>query len=367
LTGEIQDSAVDDNSRTSYELRVIAYPYSGIAYNNSFYKALAKRIEHVIEGEWAGEWIKENLKKGDVVHIHWPSFLYASRGSYPYLIVTFVRFAMLLMLIRSKRAKIVWTTHNVLPHERARIPILDVIGRHLVIAVSSRVYVHSEEAGLSLAQRFPRVRRKCWLIPHGNWIGQYGPKPQRSEARARLGVPDDAYMYLMFGQLKPYKNIVGLVKTFRRMASSNDFLIIAGRFSDSAYLRDVAAAKSGDERVIIHAEFIPDSEVAVYLSASDIMCIPYQEILTSGTAMLSLSYGRPVLSIDRGFLRDTITRDVGILVPPQDDLELEKAMRVARVSDWDESAIIEYARKYNFDDAAEKFVNGLNQIRSHRV
>jgi glycosyltransferase involved in cell wall biosynthesis len=343
----------------SKKLRIIAYPYSGIAYNDSFYEALERRQETVIEGVWAGRWIQKNVKKGDVVHIHWPSFFYASRGSYFYLTYSFLRFAALLTLFRLKRAKIVWTAHNMMPHDKSRCPAFDVVARHLVIAASSCVFIHSEESMRLLAQRFPRILHKNSIIPHGNWINRYGPMMQRDEARAKLGVPDHAFLYLMFGQCKTYKDIIGLVKVFLRMASSSDFLIIAGRFPDAEYLQDVIIERNGDPRVIIQNQFIPDSEVSLYLGASDIMCMPYQEILTSGTAMLSLSYGRPVLSIDCGFLRDVVTRDVGVLVPRESDMELEKAMRMVRTSNWDETAIISHARKYTFDDAAEKFVSDI--------
>ena len=51
--------------------------------------------------------------------------------------------------------------------------------------------------------------------------------------------------------------------------------------------------------------------------ACDAMCIPYREILTSGTAMLAMSHGRPVLSLIAA-IHDAISPECGILIEPGD-------------------------------------------------
>ena len=73
--------------------------------------------------------------------------------------------------------------------------------------------------------------------------------------------------------------------------------------------------------------------------------------------MLALSFGKPVISIDKGFLRDVITQDTGILIPPGDDEELATAMRKARERPWCSDKIIRHSQKYTFDDAAAIFLN----------
>jgi glycosyltransferase involved in cell wall biosynthesis len=93
--------------------------------------------------------------------------------------------------------------------------------------------------------------------------------------------------------------------------------------------------------------------------ASDVMCIPYREILTSGTTMLSLSFGKPVISINRGFLRDVITESTGILVEPGDDHDLAKALCSVRKKRWNSEAIITHANCYTFDQAATIFISEM--------
>jgi glycosyltransferase involved in cell wall biosynthesis len=49
------------------------------------------------------------------------------------------------------------------------------------------------------------------------------------------------------------------------------------------------------ERVVVRFEYIPDEEVTHLLSASDVVVLPYRQITTSGSVMLALSHGRPLI------------------------------------------------------------------------
>lgn len=333
-------------------MRILAFPFKGIAYNDSFYGAVETEGIEVIAGIWAGRWLLQNLKKDDVVHFHWPSMLYAPQGKYPSVVRSFFRFVLLVAITRLRCKEIWWTAHNLLPHERCVIPILDIISRYIIIALVSRIFVHGAAAEKALTGRFPRAGRKCVRIPHGNWVGHYLPHQTKEVARANLGLPMNAFIYLVFGQIKPYKNLEGVIKAFTLETSNNALLLVAGKFSDGAYLSEIISLANGDSRIRIDARFILDNEVSSYLSASDVMCMPYREILTSGTAMLAFSFGIPVISINRGFLRDVISQDTGILIEPSDALQLTAALRAVRERSWSSEEIIRHAHRFTFKDAA---------------
>lgn len=341
------------------KMRVIAFPAAGIAYNESFYAALRRRGTEVVDGIFAGGWLLDNVRKNDVVHVHWPSFLYERHESTAALLAGFVRFLLLLAIVRFRARCVCWTAHNLMPHQRNDLPILDVIARRVVIRLSSRIFVHGPEARRVLCGRFPQAERKCVLIPHGHWIGRYQPEVSRLEARRALSLPDDAFVYLLFGQLNRYKNATGLIQAFRESASGDAVLLLAGRFSDDRYAAEVAAAASGDPRVRVHGRFIPDGEVSTYLSACDAACMPYKDILTSGTAMLAMSFGKPVISINRGFLRDVVTPATGILVEPNDAAGLAGALRQARKVSWNAQEILSHAGRSTFEDAARMFEEAI--------
>jgi glycogen synthase len=105
--------------------------------------------------------------------------------------------------------------------------------------------------------------------------------------------------------------------------------------------------------------YIPDNMVSTYLAASNTMCIPYREILTSGTAMLAMSYGLPLISIKRGFLEDVVSKSTGLLNEPNNDSELKEAMQNVIHIDWSAKDILEHAKKFTFYDAARIFKSEL--------
>lgn len=333
--------------------KIIAFPFDGIAYNDGLYAEFRAQGAEVIKGEWAGRWLLSNLNAGDVVHIHWPSFLYNSQGSFASILWSFFRFLILCSLVRIRTNQVWWTAHNLFPHVRCRIPILDAVARNVVIRLANCVFVHGHEAEKILLARFKIASGKTVLIPHGNWIGHYPACESRGQARSKLKLPDEVFIYLFFGQCKPYKNLEGLIKEFRKIARNDDMLLVAGSFSDQAYLASILALTEGDPRIRVDHGFVPDNVVSEYLMACDAMCMPYREILTSGTTMLALSYGRPVLSINRGFLRDTVSQECGVLVEPGDAESLADGLRLIRSKMWVTAEIVQAAERFTFFDAAK--------------
>lgn len=339
-------------------MRVIAFPKTGISYNDCFSAALEEEGVEVIEGVFSGGWLLQNLRAGDWLHLHWPSFAYNISGSKLRQCLWFARFAALLLLARGKGGQIVWTAHNLLPHDRCQIPSFDIIGRHLVIVLSRLILVHGPGPAAALQERFPGVRGKLVSIPHGHWIGYYRADLPKCEARDFLTVPQDKPMFLFIGLCKPYKNLHELVATFVE-SNLDATLVVAGKFPDAAYRNQIVALAGDDPRIRIREGFIPDEQMQHHVKACDYVVVPYREILTSGTAMLALSFGRPLISVDFGFLRDVVSEKVGILFPHDDPEGLAAALIGAVDRQFDEETIIAHARQFSFSDAARTLTRSL--------
>ena len=87
--------------------------------------------------------------------------------------------------------------------------------------------------------------------------------------------------------------------------------MIAGDCDDPALRQrlDMLAREVGVQ-VVMRLEEIPDAEVTLLLAAADVVVIPYRRITTSGTAMLALAHGRPVIVPEVGPLADLPERAV---------------------------------------------------------
>lgn len=346
-------------------MRVFGFPQHGISYNESFYRAVSAHGVAVEEGEFSGGWLVQNVKPGDYLHLHWPSFLYATPRSRAALAASFLRFVALLALARQRGGTLLWTAHNLMPHDESLLPVLDRIGRRLVIAASARVFVHGTTAGELLVRAYPGVADKLTSIPHGHWIDDYPHTVTREQARERLAIPPDAYVYLFIGLCKPYKNVHRLVEVFRK-SGGNAVLVVAGAFQQEEYRELIVRLAGDDPRIRLVPTFIPDDDMQSFLGACDIVVAPYREILTSGTAMLAMSFGRPVISIAAGHVSDVVPSECGILFEPNDPTGLATALGEARTRRFDENVILKHARRFTWQDAAKIFVNALSRDRARR-
>jgi glycosyltransferase involved in cell wall biosynthesis len=233
-----------------------------------------------------------------VIHLHWIEFITHStavgRGAGPKALARASHFLVLLALARLRGIRIVWTVHNLEPHE-ARRRWIDRPLSGLVARLSDSVLAHSHNCA---AQVSGRLRRPDVEVAyHGNYAGVYPPpQREREEIRRALGLPADAYVVLAFGLVRPYKQIASLIAEVRALADQQVHLLVAGRPLDEAMRQEVERAAGADPRIVLRLERIPDREVAELHRAADVAALAYRDVFSSGALMLALSCSLPVIA-----------------------------------------------------------------------
>jgi glycosyltransferase involved in cell wall biosynthesis len=194
-------------------------------------------------------------------------------------------------------ARVVWTAHNVQPHD-SRHPRLE---RWFWSAFMRRVdtVIHLSAAGQQAVEaRYPRLAN-CprAVVPHGHYRGSYPDTVSRDDARAALAIPAGARVVTFLGLVRPYKNVPHLVRTVRALpfSAGDVVLLVGGAPRPPALADEVRAAADGDPRVRLMLEHVPDEQVQHYLRAADLVVFPFKDITNSGSALLALSFDRPVL------------------------------------------------------------------------
>ncbi|MEO7908848.1 MAG: glycosyltransferase, partial [Roseiflexaceae bacterium] len=244
-------------------------------------------------------------------------------------IVRSLLFLALLALLRMRGVRLIWTAHNLEPHELYH-PTWGFLVYRLVARWSAAIIAHSRAARELLEARYGALPA-CQVIPIGNYIGLYGPTRERAISRAALGLPPDGPVLLNLGALRPYKNIEGLIDAFARLPEpTRGTLLIAGVAKSPAYaeqLRHHAASVPG---VRLHTQFIADPDLPTYLAAADLVVLPYRKMLTSAMLLCALSYERPVVAPAFGAVRELLHEgQTGFLFAPGDDNSLRAALERA--------------------------------------
>jgi beta-1,4-mannosyltransferase len=238
-----------------------------------------------------------------VVHLHWLEFIAPSDATPGVGALKTARRAIRLWLrlrsLRRRGVAIVWTVHNLGPHEPAH-PVIERSLARAVLATADRAIVHSGHARDRVAATLGHAD-KLEVIPHGNYVDAYPPPLRpREQLRAGYDLPPDSYVYLSFGQVRPYKRLPELVEAFRRIPDRDVALLIAGEPKDSAEADRLLALARQDDRVRLELRRIPASEVTSVHTVSDAAVFAYDEMFSSGSLLLALSCGLPVVVPDAG-------------------------------------------------------------------
>lgn len=258
----------------------------------------------------SARWLRQNASRVNLLHFHWTHYHYTA-NTWLRSVLELVKFIGKIVLARWLGYKIVWTMHNYMPHERT-YPLLHYIERFLLARLVHATIVHCEYGRHLLQKRLLR-RSNVFVIPLGDFGPYLTPNPTRQNARQYLQIPDEAIVFYFFGSIRPYKQVPKLLREFATQAGTNLRLIITGATLNDALKTEILELAARDSRVHTRLEYILDKELAIYLGAADVVVLPYRDILGSGSAMLALSSGLPIVAPRVGCLAELITPACGIL------------------------------------------------------
>lgn len=277
-----------------------------------------------------GAWLAQG--RPDVVHLHWiHDFLGGSRGVPSRRNVRW--FDWQLRLLESRGVRIVWTVHNLKGHEAGDDPN-DADAHRRLIERCDAIILHCEyarEALIEMYQPSAAARERMHVLPHGNYVKHYAVDADPVAARRELGLPADAKVFVFVGAIRGYKNVGELLDAFSRLAElgPDARLMICGKPLPPKLGRELEERAAADARIILRLDRIPEEELSTVLRAADVAVMPFRNILTSGSAILAMSHGRPVVAPSLGCLPETLPADASILYDPDDSNGLRGALKAA--------------------------------------
>lgn len=304
----------------------------------------------------------------DVIHLHWIEGY--DRGAAPQSLALarlarlgpardLLRWRQLAALLdalarfQAAGGRVVYTAHNLDPHEASAWPERRALRR--ILRAADLVHAHDAATAAELAARFGR-RAGVAVIPHGHYLSAYPNAIGRAEARERLNLPEDAFVYACLGLLRPYKGLEELIPAFRGLTEDRARLLIAGKAHDARYAEHLAGLIRGDTRIRFEPRFIPGDELQAYFNAADMAALPYRQITTSGAAMMAFSFGAPVLAPAIGAFPDLITPERGLLYGAGG---LSAALTAAQGRDWAAARqpILDWVKQFDWADIGRALLN----------
>ncbi len=291
-------------------LSIVVFPKDSNPYQRNLYDALAQQgVRISYAGAHTGsrttnlallplELAVRRLRGAQVLHLHWVwGFMLTGADRWmPMRRLTGVWYAAVLSWARLIGLRIVWTLHNVLPHERLFVD--DVAARRRLLRACDLVIAHSGASLEALEQQVGAPRHAC-VIPHG-------PVRNRQTRLERHNGGEAPLSLLFFGLVARYKGVEDVMEALREVAADTTLtLTVAGDCVDAGLRPAVEKlAASLPERVTLRLERIPDEELETLFAAHDAMILPYRRATTSGAAILGCEMGMPIIISDLPAFRD---------------------------------------------------------------
>ena len=275
-------------------------------YQKLFYASLAQNFDIRVRGGTTGQFSKkgldENKENFAYLHLHWLHAL---------MDVTKEDGAddLLSKLKHAKKLgyKVIYTAHNIVSHDGGFLE-RELRFRRKIAAYFDHVLVHGELAKRRVIDEIGVDEGKIHVMPHGTYQGYYPNHVTRTTARQKLGLGHDQFVFLFFGNIKGYKGVDALLDAYKKIKSKrNDVvLVMAGRVFDKESESKIHAHVSADPNILLKPGFIEDSDVQYYFNAADLVVLPYKRILTSGAALLSVAFERPIIAPRSGLLPELV-------------------------------------------------------------
>ncbi len=262
-----------------------------------------------------------------------------------------------LLAKRLGRRKLVYTAHNILPHEHDGASKAETRLRSWYRACDA-IMVHNEQSRQVLLDFAPECAGKVYVIAHGTFHAFSG---------AQAALPHEKTVFLQFGQLRKYKGVDILLRAAALLPKETREkirIVIAGKqwknLDDSDY-EGMLDENGLRDFVEFRNDFIPDEEVPAYFNTADCCLFPYRDIYGSGALLMAYTFGVPVIASGiPAFVEETEGGKTGLLYEPGDEQSFADAIRrFTELSEAERQAMKARIRalcenKYNWAVSAER-------------
>ncbi len=194
------------------------------------------------------------------------------------------------------RIKIVHTLHNLQNHAGIW-PGLEKIVYRFFLRRCDHIRVYSQVTKQKAIVGFGLKGANISVIQDLPYHFYYSNGVDQTESRRVLSIKEKDFVFLFFGEIKPYKGLDQLLVAFSNLQQSDIQLVIAGRSYDADYWNSLVEQAKNIQNIQWHHRFIEDKEVQYFFNAADVVVLPFLRIDHSGSIDLAMSFRKPIITL----------------------------------------------------------------------
>ena len=280
-----------------------------------------------------------------------------------------------LALLKFFHIKIIYTAHDLMPHDREeRDAKWMAFAFRCIYKLVDKIIVHSDNDILILRNEFNIEEKKIDKIEHGNY--DFFPKESAKKMntlRKNFGIDKHDKVMLCFGSIRRYKGIDKLIDSYKhfRMKGKRFKILVVGKNLDVQYTHEIKEnirRNKLEEDIIIHDKYVLFEDVRNYFMIADIVVLPYEHIYDSGVLRIAFSCEKPLLSTKIGVFDEYIVEGKnGFLIDGSRDSLVRAFHKIIDTNKEDLKVMGKYSKqrfKYLLDwnEIANKTINCYEQV-----
>jgi teichuronic acid biosynthesis glycosyltransferase TuaC len=216
----------------------------------------------------------------------------------------------------------------------------------------------------------PEIAARTAVIPCAGFDPSNFLPRNRIDCRAKLGLSTEDRIVLFIGNLVPVKGLNVLLKAWAKLRTGSDLgagamtLVLVGEGQLRGELQQLAQTL-GIAAEVRFVGGVPQSQVASWIGAANLVCLPSHSEGMPNVVVESLASAVPVVATAVGGIPDIIVDgENGYLTQPGDADALAAVLRRALSATWDHTRIARSAEKMTWATLARKnveFIKSLNK------
>ncbi|WP_158637104.1 hypothetical protein [Arenimonas daejeonensis] len=255
--------------------------YAPVAQMNPFQRLLYSRSAEygfaIVPALQFGHLGLAGWRDRSVIHLHWLAGILDGVATQEEAGGRIEAFASDLARWRDDGHRIVWTMHNVLPHD-CDIPEAEVALRRVIVAGADAIHLLSRSSADEARRHYDVPEHKLFHVPHPSYEGWYANAGDRITARLDIGAEPRDFVFVLFGSIQPYKGAIELVDAFevlREMHPGRSLrLVIAGKPIDKEYTQRLAARMAHVPGASLLPSSLEERNIQSLFNGADVVVAP---------------------------------------------------------------------------------------------
>ncbi|PJX20549.1 hypothetical protein CAP48_19330 [Advenella sp. S44] len=303
-----------------------------------------------------------NWRNRSVIHLHWVASVLKACTSKGHADFCVQQFEKKLENWRALGHKLLWTMHNVLPHESVFFEA-EIALRKKIINYCDAIHILSEDSIEIASEFYPIENKKIFHIPHPSYEGWYPNIIDRTSARQYLGLGFNEFIFLAFGSIQRYKGVLELVRAFKIMKNENPTLrlrlVIAGKPVDTEYIREISIEMGAADSITFIQDSMEDRDIQIFFNAADVVVAPYKKTLNSGIALLAATFKKELVAPYSPGIKQTYNTDTTLLYTERPGDELIDALHRSIFYRISEGKFIDILKHHRPKDISKRFFDAV--------